>query len=80
MFAKMGLPLANYFSIGNRAGVVCMTIVTGDFIEPGEIGRTGDKCWGIISSRHIWRDSVLKSKLAQHEEGTRCKLRTCSIK
>uniref|UniRef100_A0A7N0V1C1 Peptidase A1 domain-containing protein n=1 Tax=Kalanchoe fedtschenkoi TaxID=63787 RepID=A0A7N0V1C1_KALFE len=33
--AKMGLALANYFSVVDRAGVVCMTIVTSDFIEPG---------------------------------------------
>ncbi|KAL9675318.1 hypothetical protein QQ045_003520 [Rhodiola kirilowii] len=33
--AKMELPLANYFSILDRPGVVCMTIVTSDFIEPG---------------------------------------------
>lgn len=33
--AKMGLPVANYFSIVNREGVVCMTIVTSDLIEPG---------------------------------------------
>uniref|UniRef100_A0A7N0UXD2 Peptidase A1 domain-containing protein n=1 Tax=Kalanchoe fedtschenkoi TaxID=63787 RepID=A0A7N0UXD2_KALFE len=33
--AKMGLPLTNYFSVLDRPGVVCMTIVTSDFIEPG---------------------------------------------